>query len=193
MDRMSAKTFPLDDYGLRLGTRQEGRRVRSELVEALEELPERTVLVVELRAVEVLSGSFADEALVEAVVWLTEQGKRGRYLVVRARSGEAVEDLGTRLSQRKLSVLALVNDGLRVLGHLPLYLSQALDLVHARGELTSQQLACELEVSVQGAAVRLASLARLRLVHLEPEARPMGGRQNRAVALLSSVPPSEGA
>ncbi|MFO8034579.1 MAG: hypothetical protein R6U88_05395 [Candidatus Bipolaricaulota bacterium] len=187
MEHMSVREFPLAPYGLRLGTRQEGLRVRGDLVQALEELPERGVLVVDVSGLEVLSGSFADEALVEAVAWLTERGGPGRYLVVRASGAEEVEDLGARLGQRKLALLALLSEGPRALGHLPPYLAQALDLVHQQGAITSQELACELGVSVQGAAVRLAALARLRLVHPEPEARAMGGRQNRAVSLLPQL------
>ncbi len=187
MDRMCTRSFPLATYGLRLGTRQEGRRVRSELVEIVKALPERGVLVIDLSGLEVLSGSFADEALVEAVAWLVEHGKPGRYLVVQASGAEAVEDLGARLGERKLALLALLSAEPHVLGHLPPYLAQALQLVHERGAITSQELASELALSVQGAAVRLAALAKLRLLHQEPEARPMGGRQNRALSLLPNL------
>jgi|GEM_PF-388444 len=188
---MKARTFPLATYGLRLGTRQEGKRVRHELIEALRSLPERGILLVDMSGLEVLSGSFADETLVEAVAWLTERGDAGRYLVVQGSDQEAVEDLGARLAQRKLAVLARLEDGLCVLGYLPPYLEQALDVVHVKGVITSQQLAGELGVSVQGAAVRLSTLARLRLVHLERENRPMGGWQNRAMALQPDLPSSE--
>jgi len=71
----------------------------------------------------------------------------------------------------------------RILGRLPPYLLDAWKLVQERGTLTSRELAEALDVSVQGAAVRLAELARLRLVALERETRAMGGTQNRAVAL----------
>ncbi len=188
MEAMHAERFALALYGLRLGTRLEGQRVRSDLIQALRALPERGVLVVDCGGVEVLSGSFADETLVEAVAWLAEDAFPARYLVAQSPDLESVEDLDARLAQRKLALLCLINRSPHVLGHLAPYLEQALLMVLERREITSQELAHELNVSIQGAAVRLGSLAKLRLVHLERESRTMGGRQNRARSFLPQLP-----
>jgi len=185
MDMQGGRRFRLSSYGARLGTRLEGGRVRADLLREFAGLPPGGALVVDLAGMEVLSGSFSDEALVEAVAWLLEDGPPERYLWVAAPSLETAEDLGARLTARKLALLALVGRERtpRVLGHLPPYLQSAWQLVQERGALTSRELAEALGVSVQGAAVRLAELERLRLVALERETRAMGGTQNRAVAL----------
>ncbi len=185
MGTEGGRRFQLSSYGARLGTRLEGGRVRTELLREFAGLPIGGVLVIDLAGLEVLSGSFSDEAIVEAAAWLLEEGPPQRYLWVSAPSFETAEDLGERLTARRLALLALVGRDMvpRVLGRLPPYLLDAWKLVQERGALTSRELAELLGVSVQGAAVRLAELGRLRLVSLERETRAMGGTQNRAVAL----------
>ena len=59
-----------------------------------------------------------------------------------------------------------------------------------RGRLTSLELAKLLGISVQNASVRLRELAKLRLIHMVQESRPVGGVQYRAVSLVSLKRPS---
>jgi len=108
MDREGGRRFRLASYGARLGTRLEGGRVRADLLRELAALPAGGMLVVDLAGLEVLSGSFSDEALVEAVAWLLEEGPPERYLWVSTPTPETAEDLGERLTRRRLAVLALV-------------------------------------------------------------------------------------
>ena len=63
MNSMDERIFPIHTFGRRLGTRLEGRAARERLIAALEALEEPGRLIVSLEGVEVLSGSFADEAI----------------------------------------------------------------------------------------------------------------------------------
>ncbi|UCF09535.1 MAG: hypothetical protein JSW65_05580, partial [Candidatus Bipolaricaulota bacterium] len=55
--------FPIAPFGPRLGTRGEGASAQEALLRALCALPEPGRLIVDLNGVDVLSGSFADEAI----------------------------------------------------------------------------------------------------------------------------------
>ncbi len=182
---MPRQPFSLLRYGRRIGTRVEGRRARRELLRVLEGLPEGSVLVVDLTGLDVLSGSFADEALGETVAQLAAGALPGRYLLIDSPSDEILEDLELKLKARRLALVASIGKTWRVLGHLPPHLAQALEWLTGRKEATSQELACALGVSVAGASVRLAELARLRLVHRVQRPRSMGGIEHWATSLIS--------
>ncbi len=173
---MTTRTILLAQFGTRVGTRGEGRTAQKAVWKELTSLPEGGILAADLSGIEVLSGSFADEAIGEPVARLAAGELPGRYLVVRAPSADLVEDLGIKLAQRRLALLAVLAGGRwLLLGHLPPYLRETLDWVVARGETTSQDLAQGLGVTPRAAATRIAQLAELRLVHLVPQARPSGG------------------
>lgn len=183
---MRSKVFSLKKYGRRLGTRLEGEAAREEILRELGALPPGGKLIVDLSGLEVLSGSFADEALAKAAETLRDGKLPGRYLLVRAEDEELLEDLSGRLAQRGLALIALVEDGWQAIGRLPGYLQETLDFVVERGETTSSELSQALGISLKNASTRLAELHRLRLIQLVPQSRPVGGIQYRAVSLISS-------
>ena len=183
---MEGKAVQLNRFGRRLGTREEGARAREVIRQALQALPPGGRLFVDLSGLEVLSGSFADEALASLLAELRDGALPDRYLLIRADDGELVEDLSQRLAQRGLAALALLGEAVQVIGRLPPYLAEALELVMTRGEMTSPELAQALSISVKNASVRLGELAKLRLVRTVQETRPVGGVQYRAVSLVSS-------
>jgi len=180
------KVFSLKRFGRRLGTRQEGRRARDELLCALEALPPGGKLLVDLSGLEVLSGSFADEALAKVAAKLKDGELPDRYLLVKAGEEELLEDLSERLARRGLALFALLEDGWRILGRLPGYLEETLHWIVKHGEATSPELAQALSISVKNASTRLSELQKLRLIELVRESRPMGGVQYRARAVVSS-------
>lgn len=183
---MEGKTVYLNRFGRRLGTREEGARAREAIWQALEALPPGGKLFVDLSGLEVLSGSFADEALASLLSELRDGALLDRYLLIRADDGELVEDLSERLSRRGLAALALLGGDVRVIGRLPPYLAEALDQVVTCGEMTSPELAQALSISVKNASIRLKELSKLRLVRYAQESRPVGGIQYRAWAIISS-------
>lgn len=183
---MKTRTIVLSQFGTRIGTRTEGRAAGRRVWEELAALPEEGLLIVDLAGIEVLSGSFADEALAEPTARLVAGELPGRYLVVHTPTADLVEDLAAKLAQRKLALLAVV-DGRECLplGHLPPYLDETLRWIVAHGEATSAELSQALGVSARAAATRIAQLAGLRLVHIVPQSRPVGGLQHRARSLVS--------
>lgn len=184
---MKTRTFLLAQFGTRIGTRSEGRTAQEVVWRELSCLPEDGILSVDLSGIEVLSGSFADEALVEPTSRLVAGELPGRYILIETPTTDLVEDLAAKLSQRKLALLAAVGEAgvWETVGRLPPYLAEALAWVIAEGEATSQDLVQEIGITLQNASTRLAELARLRLVHMIQEPLPAGGIQRRARALLA--------
>lgn len=184
---METRDVRLTRFGKRLGTRSEGRDAQAFLWESLTALPEGGVLTADLTGIEVLSGSFADEAIGGVLTLLVEGDLPGRYLIVRTPTEDLVEDLDAKLSQRKLALLAVVGEGTewRALGRIPPHLTQALAWVISNGETMSQDLVQGLGITLQNASTRLAELTRLRLVRVVQESRPMGGIQRKFHPLIS--------
>ncbi len=183
---MGRKVFHLRKFGRRLGTRLEGARAREEILAELSRLPVGGQLLVDLSGLEVLSGSFADEALAKVAEQLKDGELSDRYLLVKAEEEELLEDLSERLARRGLALFALVGEEWRILGRLSGYLEETLDWVVQHGEATSSKLAQALSISVKNASTRLKELHRLRLIELVPESRPVGGIQYRARVVISS-------
>jgi len=182
------KTVSLTQFGKRLGTRWEGTQAREVLRREIQALGQPGLLVVDFRGLEVLSGSFADEALGELLATLVEGALPGRYVMGRATREEILEDLNLKLAERKLALLVgLGGKNWTAVGKLPPYLEEALRWVMDRGWGRSAELAQELGLTVQQASMRLLALGQLRLVHMEAESRAGGGYQWRAQSLCSFI------
>jgi len=183
---MKTRTILLSRFGTRVGTRGEGRAAQKAVWKELKSLPEEGILTADLSGIEVLSGSFADEALVEPTARLVAGELPGRYILVRAPRDDLLEDLTAKLDRRKVALLAVV-DGKTCLplGRLPPYLAASLHWIIAHGEATSGDLAQALDVSPRAAATRIAQLAGLRLIHVVSQSRPVGGLQHFARSLVS--------
>lgn len=183
---MKTRTILLAQFGTRVGTRSEGRAAQQAVWSELLSLPAEGILAADLAGIEVLSGSFADEAVVEPAARLVAGELPGRYLIVRAPKEDLLEDLAAKLAQRKLALLAVVDGKAPLpLGRLPPYLDESLRWIVAHGEATSGDLAQALGVSPRAAATRIAQLGALRLVHIVPRPRSVGGVEHHARSLVA--------
>jgi len=183
---MKTRTILLAQFGTRVGTRGEGRAAQRAVWNELSSLPVEGTLAADLSGIEVLSGSFADEAVVEPVARLVAGELPGRYLIARAPREDLLEDLAAKLAQRKLALLAVVDGKTSLpLGRLPPYLDESLRWIVAHGEATSGDLAQALDVSPRAAATRIAQLGALRLVHIVSRPRSVGGVEHHARSLVS--------
>jgi len=180
------REFSLAKFGKRLGTRLEGQKAHAEIFAELGRLPEGGVLVLDLEGVEVLSGSFADEAIAKVLERLRKGELPNRYLVLRTRNLEVLEDLEAKLIARRLGVLVLhtKEKGWRVIGFLPQHLLRFFAYAMAHPAVTSKEAAADLGVSLKTASLCLKRLSDLRLVRAEREVRPQGGFQYRFLPLV---------
>lgn len=164
---MNDAAFPILPFGLRLGTRSEGEGARAELLAALLAISEPGRLTVDLSGVDVLSGSFADEAVAIPCSRLVAGECGDRYLLVRAPHADLVDDLAHKLERRRLAMLCRIDDGWTVLGALPPPMHETLRLVAERRETTAKELADALDIRHNACLHRVGRLADLRLLRRE--------------------------
>jgi hypothetical protein len=170
MKPMKKTTIEISQFGRRLGTRLEGEAARSVLLAALDPLPPDGQLVLSLRGVDVLSGSFADEAIGKVCLVLSSGLHGDRTLVVTSPSADLVEDLSDKLAQRKLALLCRVGGTggtWKILGRLARPLVDTLELLHERRSATTKELAAILGIPPNVCHNRVRRLVRLRLVREE--------------------------
>jgi hypothetical protein len=170
MKLVKKTTVEVSQFGRRLGTRLEGEAARGVLLAALDRLPPDGQLVLSLRGVDVLSGSFADEAIGKICLLLSSGIHGDRTLVVTSPSADLVEDLSDKLAQRKLALLCRVGGATgpwKVLGRLARPLVDTLALLNERGSATTKELADILDIPPNACHNRVRRLVRLGLVREE--------------------------
>ena len=170
MKGMKKTTVEISQFGRRLGTRLEGATARRVLVAALDDLPQDGQLVLSLGDIDVLSGSFADEAIGKVCQLLSSGLHGNRTVVVHSPSADLVEDLDDKLAQRKLAMLCRVGrpkGSWRVLGRLARPLVDTLELLNKRGSATTKELADLLGIPANVCHNRIRRLVRLQLVREE--------------------------
>ena len=167
MNTMNEQVFRIAAFGTRLGTRAEGAAARDRLLATLTDLDEPGRLIVSLDGVEVMSGSFADEAIALPYARLTTGEYGDRYMVVQAAGEEVVEDLSHKLERRRLAMLCVVDGDWTVLGLLPPMMKDTLAVVIERGETTAREVAEALGIRQNTCVNRIARLAKLRLIRRE--------------------------
>ncbi|MGD9676645.1 MAG: winged helix-turn-helix transcriptional regulator [Candidatus Bipolaricaulia bacterium] len=170
MNRMKSTSIDIARFGRRLGTRSEGASARREIVAALERLPDDGQLTLSLHGVDVVSGSFADEAIGKTCQLLTSGAYGNRTLIVTSPSADLTEDLSDKLAQRKLAVLCHVEDAAppwRVLGQLADPLVETLHLLMERKSATTKELAESLGIAANACHNRVRHLVALHLIREE--------------------------
>ncbi len=135
----------------------------------MRELPADGQLVLALDGIEVLSGSFADEAIGKTLQLLTSGLYDERTLTALAPYAALAEDLSDKLAQRKLALLCYLENTAQwsVLGQLAAPLEETLFLLNDRGTATAKQLADALGISPNVCHNRIRRLVGLRLIREE--------------------------
>jgi hypothetical protein len=165
--------------GKLLVTRGTGRRVREALAAALEGLPTGGVLYVDMRGVELMDYSFADEALGILVsrVAAGEYGERHAVLVEEDR--ELLENIEASLRQRDLAMIRVdeIGGDPKIVGEVPEHLVETLRAIQAAGSITNADLAAKLGINHTACNNRATRLFKLGLIHRRRNTSAPGGRQ----------------
>ncbi len=189
MNRMNLASIDIARFGQRLGTRSEGTSARREIVACLEQLPDGGQLTLSLRGVDVLSGSFADEAIGKTCQLLTSGAYGDRTMIIASPSADLTEDLSDKLAQRKLAVLCRVGTAAkpswRVLGQLAQPLVETLELLMDRKSATTKELAETLGIAPNVCHNRIRHLVQLHLVREERMGASAPNTQYRFHSIVS--------
>jgi hypothetical protein len=187
MKEMKKTTVEIAQFGRRLGTRHEGAAAHRVLVAALDALPPDGQLVLSLTGLDVLSGSFADEAIGKLCQLLSSGPHGDPSVVLSSPSADLVEDLNDKLAQRKLAMLCRVGGAgstWLVLGRLARPLVDTLELLNDRKSATTKELADLLGIPANACHNRVRRLVRLRLVREEKIDAAAPNTQYRFHAIL---------
>jgi hypothetical protein len=143
-----------------------GRAALPVLQQHLLATPEGRALVLDLRGVQVMDTSFADETIVALMLALLNGEFGDRFLIVRDPSPETLDNLEGTIARRKERIALLVHESgaTRVLGHIERNLAETWAIVSARGTLTARVLADRLDIEIQAASTRLHRLYQARLL-----------------------------
>jgi hypothetical protein len=165
--------------GKLLVTRGTGRRVREALAAVLEGLPTGGVLYVDMRGVELMDYSFADEAL-GILVSRVAAGEYGeRHVVLVEEDRELVENIEASLRQRDLAMLRVdeIGGDPKIVGEVPEHLVETLQEIQAAGSITNANLAAKLGINHTACNNRATRLFKLGLIHRRKNTATPGGRQ----------------
>ena len=167
MGTMSVKQFRMAQFGARLGTRLEGERARETLTAVLRCLPEAGQLRISLDGIDVLSTSFADEAVGKTCQSLVAGAFGERTIVLEAETPELTDGIDIKLTQRRLAMLCRTNQTWRILGLATPALEETLQRIVRKQRTTTRELADELGLQISACTNRVARLAQLRLIRRE--------------------------
>lgn len=160
-------------------TRKAGRRVREVLGEALETLPKGGVLYVDIRGVDLMDYSFADEAVGILASRVANGEYDERYLVLVEEDRDLLENVEASLRQRDLAMIRVDEVGSEpgLVGEIPEHLVETLEAIQEAGSITNADLAKKLGLNHTACNNRATRLGKLGLIHRHKESAAPGGRQ----------------
>jgi Transcriptional regulators len=163
-------------YGELVGTREQGREAQEEVVQTIREMPENENLVLSLDGVKVFSGSFADEAVTTPYQRLVNGEYGEKYMFLECKNKEILDDLEAKLDKRKLAMLVHNDDSKwDVVGTLKKHLKETLEKVVEDKQVTANDLAKKLGISLTNCNNRLSTLQKMGLIKREKVNNPVGG------------------
>lgn len=171
----TATQVAMRTFGEIVGTREQGSKVRPEILHQLREIPEGETLILDFDGVQVFSGSFADEVVALPYQRLVNGEYGDRYIVIRSKEREVLEDLEAKLEKRELAILVIRNGEWEVIGPLAEHLNETLRVIVSRGEISTPELAEVLDISLTNCNNRVVVLERLRLIERKRMNNPQGG------------------
>ena len=142
-------------------------------------MPSGGVLYVDMRGVDLMDYSFADEAIGVLVsrVASGEYGERRVVLVEEDR--ELLENVEASLRQRSLAIVRVDEVGASpgIVGDVPEHLSETLRAIYEAGSITNADLALKLGLNHTAMNNRATRLVKLGLIHRTKNTAAPGGRQ----------------
>lgn len=166
----------MSKYGEIVGTREEGREVQEEIIQAIERVPEGESSILSLNGIKVFSGSFADEAVVTPYQRLVGGEYGEKYMLLECDNKEVLGDIEAKLEKRELAVLVLREESSwYVVGALKKHLKETLGEVIKNREVTANELAEKIGISLTNCNNRLSTLHKMGLIKREKVNNPVGG------------------
>jgi hypothetical protein len=156
--------FKKDSFDL--VTRQTGQKIFQRLEKEIIKTASQQSIVLDFAGVGVIDYSCADEVIVKLISRLQTNEYGDKYILFSNLTPTQKDNIHVALERRNLAALELKkNDGgWGIIGALENYLLKTLEIIMAKGELSSSQLSDSLNLELNTASMRLINLYRLKLV-----------------------------
>ena len=184
MDDAKRVRIDLSKYGRRPGTREEGAVAREEIAASLASLPSDGQLVVSLDGLDILSGTFAGEAIVKPYLGLVSGAYEDRTMITDAPSRELTEDLSRVLASENAAMLVLIDEAWDVLGAIGPHLRETLEAIVACQNTTVRELAGLLGISPHAAHDRVKRIIDQRLARWVETGQVAPKTQRNVVSII---------
>lgn len=173
----------LSQHGKQLWTRETARKIRKEVIDALEQLDAGDVLVIDAKGVEVFDYSFANELFGRTILTVPRE-LPGRFVVVENLTDYARENLVNALGGMNLAMLERARKGLHLIGKVhPADEATFKAIANHGAPATAAALSDKLKVGLNAMNERLTKLVGLGLLRRE-RATSLAGREQYEYTVL---------
>jgi hypothetical protein len=167
----------LAQHGKQLWTRETARKIRGDVVAALEKLGVGDSLVIDAKGVEVFDYSFANELFGRTVISVPREYP-GRFVIVENMTDYPRENLVKALEGMNLAMLERTKTGLHLIGKLHPADETTFKAIVAQGEpATAAALSDKLKVGLNAMNERLTKLVGLGVLRRERATSSAGREQ----------------
>jgi len=148
-----------------LVTRPSGNKIRERIERDIEKEDDGAVIALDFSKIGIVDYSCADEIAAKLISRLLSGEYGDRYIVLIGLSENQRENIEVALERKELAVMAEMRDKEKVLiGSLNKYLSDTLELILKKGNITAKELSEEMKLEPNASGMRLLNLYKKRLV-----------------------------
>ncbi len=144
--------------------RARGAKIRRFLERVLKGEEGAALVWLDFSGIGAIDFSWADEVVAKMIsrLWSGEYGER--YLILKGLNASQLENISVALERKRLAALVAEGEGWRIIGSLNNYLSQTLNTIMQKKQLTLRQLSEKEGIGMNTGGTRLLNLYKKRLV-----------------------------
>src|SRR3989344_3901194 len=148
-----------------LVTRPTGQILRERIERDIGKEDDGAVIALDFSKIGIVDYSCADEIVAKVISRLLSGEYGDRYIVLSGLSENQRENIEVALERKELAVMAEMRDKEKVLiGSLNKYLSDTLELILKKGNITAKELSEEMKLEPNASGMRLLNLYKKRLL-----------------------------
>lgn len=160
------RTIDFSRFGTRVGTRMEGKKAQHEIELELAEISFGETIIFDLKNLELLGYSFADEAIAVVFQRLVANEYGDKFIVICCDNKDILDGIESALERRGLVAMAIQsNEEWFLLGKLKDYQRETLEIIMKEKEIRTPDLANKLDISAPACNNRLTELSRLKIIN----------------------------
>lgn len=165
-DMTATREIDFSRFGTRIGTRMEGKKAQTGIEAEMASLPYGETLFFDLRKVDLLGYSFADEAIAIVFQRLVANEYGEKFIAIRCDNKDILDGIESALEKRELAAIGVESSGKWFLiGELKDYQRETLKAIMDAKEIKTSELAEKLDIEVSACGNRLTELSRLKLIN----------------------------